>query len=97
MADFGIIAKHPATADSRPHVFSFATARTTPGDLLLEVRNGPDVGDRVFSIDRDGNMVAGGAERVLALLPGREAVRLGNFVIEWNADFDTLDVLYEPE
>lgn len=97
---FGIDANHPATASGQPHALGFSTPRTAPDDHLFEVRNGDAADDAVLVVDKDGDVTAGspGAlTRVVRLLEGREAVRLGSWVIEYNEGEDSLDFLHEPE
>lgn len=95
--DFGVSAISPASAANRPHVFGFETARTTPDDPLLQIRNGPDAEDTVVMVDKDGDIFAGTDQTlVLRLVAGRTAFRLGNFVVEYNSDEDALDFTYEP-
>jgi hypothetical protein len=94
---YGIDAISPATADAKPHILGFSVARTAPDDMLLEVRNGPDAGDTVLSVDKDGDVLAGADQTlVVRQLAGRTAVQLGNWVIEYNAALDSLDFSYEP-
>lgn len=98
---FRIIAQNPATAANTPQVLSRAIPSDTADDPVLEVRNGPAAADAVLVVDRDGDLSAGASRatltRVVRALEGREAVRLGSWVIEYNADNDSLDFLHEPE
>lgn len=96
---FGLNAAHPAGVADRPHVLGYATARAVAGDRVLQVQNGPDEADTVFAVDRDGNAFGGTGDiltRFVRIIPGREAIRIGSWVIEYNAATDALDFLYEP-
>jgi hypothetical protein len=68
----GLHAEQTSASDNMPHVLSFENARTTTGDTLFEIWNGPTNSDRRFVLDLDGNLTLGSS----AAQSG--AVRLGN-------------------
>jgi hypothetical protein len=98
---FRIVAANPASAANKPHVLGRGAASVSADDPVLEVRNGPAAADAVLLVDKDGDLSAGASRatltRVVRLLEGRDAVRLGNWVVEYNEADDALDFLHEPE
>lgn len=68
----GLRALHPnqtATA-ARPHIMGYSVARTTAGDTILELWNGPTNADRRLTLTKDGLLKLFGTVSSLAIVDG---------------------------